>query len=429
MCLVPTEDLIDLARALLSDSQVKIYRSTLNMPALILDKEEKMVSRFISTNGLVEDPCAVEKERSMINPWTSEERKIFMDKLASFGKDFRKIASFLDHKTTADCVEFYYKNHKLDCFEKAPKKPNFLKQRKSQPTSTYLLASRKRWNREGNAASLDILGSASAIAAKVDYGLEIQQKCTSTFFSGASSDHKEPTNDDVSLARSNSLDIFHNERETLAADVLASICGSLSSEAMSSCITSSVDLGEDYQDWRCQRVGSSIKCSFTPEVTQNVDDESSDESCGEVDHTAWTDEEKALLIQAVSSYGKDFTMISRCVRSRSRDQCKVFYSKARKILGLDLIQPGPCNAMPCDVNGGGSDTEDACDVETGSVNCSERSGCKMEDDFPSPDVKSSRESNIVGTLSLKPNLDKCEDNSGTSSLDMDSGPVLENSMP
>ncbi|KAL2549518.1 uncharacterized protein Fot_11048 [Forsythia ovata] len=429
MCLVPTEDLIDFARTLLSDSQVKIYRSTLNMPALILDKKEKMVSRFISTNGLVEDPCAVEKERSMINPWTSEERKIFMDKLASFGKDFRKIASFLNHKTTAECVEFYYKNHKLDCFEKAPKKPNFLKQRKSQPTSTYLLASRKRWNREGNAASLDILGSASAIADNVDYGLEIQQRCTSTFFSGASSDHNEPRDDDVSLARSKSLDVFHNERETLAADVLASICGSLSSEAMSSCITSSVDLGEDYQDWRCQRVGSSIKCSFTPEVTQNVDDESSDESCGEMDHTAWTDEEKALLIQAVLSYGKDFTMISRCVRSRSRDQCKVFYSKARNILGLDLIQPGLCNAMPCDVNGGGSDTEDACDVETGSVDCSERSECKMEDDFPSPDVKSSRESNTVGTLSLKPDLDKCEDNSGTSFLDMDSGPVLENSMP
>ena len=69
------------------------------MPALILDKKEKIVSRFISSNGLVEDPCAVEKERVMINPWTSEEKAIFMEKLTIFGKDFRKIASFLDHKT------------------------------------------------------------------------------------------------------------------------------------------------------------------------------------------------------------------------------------------------------------------------------------------------------------------------------------------
>ncbi|CAI9772248.1 unnamed protein product [Fraxinus pennsylvanica] len=47
----------------------------------------------------------------------------------------------------------------------------------------------------------------------------------------------------------------------------------------------------------------------------------------------------------------------------------------------------------CDVNGGGSGIEDACDVETGSVNWNERSRCKMEEDFPSPDVKSSCESN------------------------------------
>lgn len=424
---MPTEEVIDFAQELLSNFQVKTYRSTLNMPALILDQKEKMVSRFISTNGLVEDPCATEKERSLINPWTSEERKIFMDKLASLGKDFRKIASFLDHKSTADCIEFYYKYHKSDCFEKAPKKPDFLKQRMYQPSSTYLVASRKRWNGESNAASLDILGSASAIAANVDYGPEIQEKCTSTFFSGASSAHKEPTDDDNSLERSNGLDIYHNERETFAADVLANICGSLSSEALSSCITSSVDLGEDYQGWRCQRVGSSTKCTFTPEITQNVDDESSDESCGEMDRNAWTDEEKALFIQAVSSYGKDFTVISRCVRSRSRDQCKVFYSKASRILGLDLIQPGLCNAMPCDVNGGGSDTGDNCDVDTGSVNYSGRSGCKMEDDIPSPDIKSNLESNLVGPLSLKPDLDKSEDNSGTSFLDsMDIEPLLEN---
>ena len=31
------------------------------MPALILDEKEKQVARFISSNGLVEDPYAIEK--------------------------------------------------------------------------------------------------------------------------------------------------------------------------------------------------------------------------------------------------------------------------------------------------------------------------------------------------------------------------------
>ena len=51
-----------------------------------------------SSNELVEDPLAVEREGAMINRWTLEEGNIFSEKLAAFEKDFKKIASFLDHK-------------------------------------------------------------------------------------------------------------------------------------------------------------------------------------------------------------------------------------------------------------------------------------------------------------------------------------------
>jgi hypothetical protein len=122
LSLVPTTEIINFTSKLLSESQAQLQRNTLKMPALILDEKEKMVTKFISSNGLVEDPLAIEKERGTINPWTSEEKELFLKKFAAFGKDFRKIASFLDHKTTADCVEFYYKNHKSECFEKLKRK-------------------------------------------------------------------------------------------------------------------------------------------------------------------------------------------------------------------------------------------------------------------------------------------------------------------
>uniref|UniRef100_A0A5B7AXZ7 SANT domain-containing protein n=1 Tax=Davidia involucrata TaxID=16924 RepID=A0A5B7AXZ7_DAVIN len=402
LSLVPTTEIINFTSKLLSDSQVKLYRNSLKMPSLILGKKEKIISRFISSNGLVEDPCAIEKERAMINPWMPEEKEIFMDKLATFGKDFRKIASFIDHKTTGDCIEFYYKNHKSDCFEKT-KKPEFAKQGKSYSISSYLVTSGKRWNREMNAASLDMLGAASAIAANADGGIEIQQKCATRFL-GMYNDYKTRQSDDGSLERSSSLNLYGSERETVAADVLAGICGSLSSEAMSSCITSSFDPGEGYQEWKCQKVGSLRRRPLTPEVTQNVDDETcSDESCGEMDPTDWADEEKSIFIQAVSSYGKDFAMISRCVRSKSRDQCRVFFSKARKCLGLDMIHPGPCNegmAMSDYANGGGSDTEDACVLETGSVICSDKSGSKMDEVLPSS-LNRSKENNGTGQRDCK----------------------------
>ncbi|XP_073314993.1 uncharacterized protein [Primulina huaijiensis] len=410
---VPAEDVVGFVSGLLSESSFKPCRNALKMPALILDKKEMQMSRFITSNGLVEDPCAVEKERFMINTWTHAEREIFIDKLAIFGKDFRKISSFLDHKTIADCVEFYYKNHKSDSFEKARKKPEAVKRSKSQCT-TYLVASGKRWNREAVAASLDILGEASAIAANAD-GIE-NQKGAYRFSLGASSAYKAPRCYDDQSQRSNSLDFYRNEREAVAADVLAGICGSLSSEAMSSCITSSFDPGDGYQDSRCKSVGFSMKRSFNTEITQIVDDECSDESCGEMDPTDWTDVEKSIFIQAVSTYGKDFGMISRCVRSKSRDQCKVFFSKSRKCLGLDLILPGFHNAVSGDVNGGDSDIEDASVVETGSLIYNEGSGAKTEEDLPSPDRKSSHMSNVVsGTLSLKPDSKRCEELNGLDS--------------
>ncbi|GFP82830.1 nuclear receptor corepressor 1 [Phtheirospermum japonicum] len=394
---VPAEEVIEYVNGLLTESPLKPCRSTLKMPALILDKGIKM-SRFVSNNALVEDPCVSEKERSMINPWTADETEIFIDKLAIFGKDFSKIASFLDHKTIADCIEFYYKNHKSECFQRAKLGVN--KQIKPQSTA-YLVANGKRWNCEANAASLDILGEASAIVANVNDGLETQQKCTPRIFLGASSSQKAPRGDHGPLERSNSLD-----NEAVAADVLAGICGSLSSEAMSSCITSSVDPADGYQDWKCQRVTCCVKRPLTPDGTQNFDDECSDESCGEMDPADWTDEEKSFFVQAVSSYGKDFAMISQCLRTKSIEQCKIFFSKARKCLGLDRILPVAVNAaVSGDGNGGGSDTEDACVVQTDPVICNDDSECKMEEDLP-PD-----ESDIAGMSDSKLDLKICgEDN-------------------
>lgn len=417
LSIIPTPETINFISKLVSDSQLKPLRNTLKMPALILDGKEKVVSRFISTNGLVEDPCGDEKERSMINPWTAEEREIFMDKLATYGKDFKKIASFLVHKTTADCIEFYYKNHKSDCFRQTKKHSGFAKQRKGQCASNYLVASGKRWNREANAASLDILGAASEMAANVEVGMEIQHRSTSKILHGMPSNCKTSRGDTGVLERSSSIDLEHTDRETVAADVLAGICGSLSSEAMGSCITSSADPGEGYHERKSQRVGSASRWPLTPEVTQNIDDETcSDESCGEMDPNDWTDIEKSIFLQAVSSCGKDFDMIARCVRTKSRDQCSVFFSKARKRLGLDTLCPGSGNISRNGANGTESDTDDTCVVETVSIIGSEKSVVRTED-LPSPDVKLNTEPDIAGTETVNPDTNRLEISNVTGDLE------------
>ncbi|GFY84564.1 duplicated homeodomain-like superfamily protein [Actinidia rufa] len=305
------------------------------------------------------------------------------------------------------------------------KKPELAGQGKLCSTNNYLVTSGKRWNREMNTSSLDMLGA--AIAANGDDGRQSHQNCKSRFLMGETTIYRAPQGDDGIVQRSGNLDSFSNEseRETVAADVLAGIYGSISSEAMSSCITSSFELGESYKDWKCQNVGSSTRRPLTPEVAQNIDDGTcSDESCGEMDPTHWTDEEKSIFIQAVSSYGKDFTMISRCVKTRSRDECIVFFSKARKCLGLDMVRSRPGNEkMPAsdNSNGGGGDNEDACVVETGSVICTEISGSKIDEDMMLSDLNINHcESDPAETVNVQTDLNRLEESTvinGTGGID------------
>ncbi|TKY51566.1 Nuclear receptor corepressor 1 [Spatholobus suberectus] len=413
LSLVPTSEIINFTSKLLSESQVKVQRNNLKMPALILDEKEKMISKFVSSNGLVEDPLAIEKERAMINPWTSEEREVFLEKFAAFGKDFRKIASFLDHRTTADCVEFYYKNHKSDCFEKL-KKQDVGKLGKSFSAKTDLVASGKKWNCELNAASLEILSAASLMADGIAGNKKMRAR--SSLLGGYGKVKTSRVEDFIE--KSSSFDILGDERETAAAaDVLAGICGSLSSEAMSSCITSSVDPVEGNRDRKFLKVNPLCKPPMTPDVTQDVDDETcSDESCGEMDPTDWTDDEKAAFLQAVSSFGKDFAKIARCVGTRSQEQCKVFFSKGRKCLGLDLMRPIPENVgspVNDDANGGESDTDDACVVETGSVVGTDKSGTKTDEDLPLYGMNTFHdESNPVEARNLSAELNESKETNG-----------------
>jgi hypothetical protein len=104
-------------------------RPALKMPPMILGEKERLARRFESKNALVEDPVKVEVERKTINPWTAEEKKTFLEKFAVYNKNFSKISSHLEYKTTADCVEFYYRNQKSEDFEKIRRRQQLKKRR------------------------------------------------------------------------------------------------------------------------------------------------------------------------------------------------------------------------------------------------------------------------------------------------------------
>ncbi|CAL9134961.1 unnamed protein product [Musa textilis] len=375
LTLVPTTEIVNFTSKLLSDAQIKLCRNNLKMPTLLLDDKERKYSKFVTQNGLIKDPPIFEKEKAMINPWSQDEKDIFMEMLARYGKDFTKISSSLNHKTTADCIEFYYKNHKSESFKEVKKWLDLRKQQQQcLPANTYLVASGKKWNYEKNASSLDMLGAASAVIAH-DRRSSKSEKYAGSAVYGTCNDIKVSYGSSY-LEEENSVDASGQERDFVAADVLAGICGALSSETMSSCVTSFIHPAE-----RINRI--TMDQLLTPEVTQNLDEEEacSDEGC-ELGSADWTDEEKSVFIQALGTYGKDFTKISSCLKTRSREQCKIFFSKARKCLGLDVIrQDTVLGGTPLsDANGGRSDTDDACVAEMESAICSTQSCSKVDVD-------------------------------------------------
>ena len=224
--MVPTSEMINFTSKLLSESQNEAKKSILKMPPLILDEKDKMVSMFKSRNGVVEDPVAVEKERAMINPWTSEERKIYLEKFQEFGKDFRKVASFLDHKTTADCVEFYYRSHKLDCLEK-DKKRKSSKSEKLTATKTGFTASGRKRNSKLNVDSQKKLNE-TPLKKRV-IACNRRTRSGRHFLWRTHEDTKISTGDDIITCRSksNRVGIVAHERERASTDVLVDLCDSL----------------------------------------------------------------------------------------------------------------------------------------------------------------------------------------------------------
>jgi nuclear receptor co-repressor 1 len=95
-----------------SKSKENKYMATVvDVPMMVLDASERE-RRFLNENNLVADPVAAERERKARHPWSNEEKRIFIKKYLMYPKQFHKIATFLENRSTADVIEFYF-THKL----------------------------------------------------------------------------------------------------------------------------------------------------------------------------------------------------------------------------------------------------------------------------------------------------------------------------
>nr|XP_039271319.1 mucin-17-like isoform X1 [Styela clava] len=110
------------------EHQEQHMRQLAVVPPMLLDRDERRL-KFINNNGLVSDPLEDYKKRQELDHWDSQEKQIFKEKYVQHPKNFHMISSFLEKKTVADCVLFYYLSKKSVGYKQLVRKNN-LKPRK-----------------------------------------------------------------------------------------------------------------------------------------------------------------------------------------------------------------------------------------------------------------------------------------------------------
>ncbi|KAH7405305.1 hypothetical protein KP509_15G065000 [Ceratopteris richardii] len=274
---------------------VDMVREYLKMPSMIIGEAERELQRFESKNSMVEDPVAAEQERGLVNPWSAEERRTFLDKYSMFGKNLRKIASYLEHKTVADCVQFFYRNQKSEEFEKIHRRHQLKKRREARSSALYLTSAMTVNNnrQEVNTSYVEGLSLVAAAAAA------------------------------VSVPRSVKNTALHSNSAVGASY-------------------------KTYRDWNLAKQVSSASSLTTKgsefeqsgiKVDQGAHQRPLKKVPDEVLHwrSQWSDNEKKLFINGVAMYGKNFDSISAYIGTKSVGQCKTYFSKTRRRLGLDKL--------------------------------------------------------------------------------------------
>ncbi len=108
------EDVIE--RLQEQEMEDKKMHSLAVIPPLLLPEDERR-RKFANNNGLVLDPLREYEERKFLNTWTEAEKEVFKEKFLQHPKNFGQIAQFLERKTVADCVQYYYLSKKTENYK------------------------------------------------------------------------------------------------------------------------------------------------------------------------------------------------------------------------------------------------------------------------------------------------------------------------
>nr|XP_013010037.1 nuclear receptor corepressor 2 isoform X2 [Cavia porcellus] len=267
----------------------KQMRQLAVIPPMLYDADQQRI-KFINMNGLMDDPMKVYKDRQVMNMWSEQEKETFREKFMQHPKNFGLIASFLERKTVAECVLYYYltkKNENYKSLVRRSYRRRGKSQQQQQPPPPPRSSQEEKEEKEKEAEKEEE-------KPDVENGKEelIKEKTDDT--SGEDNDEREAV---ASKGRKTA-----NSQGRRKGRITRSMASEANSDE-----------------------------AVTPQQSAELASLEMNES------SRWTEEEMETAKKGLLEHGRNWSAIARMVGSKTVSQCKNFYFNYKKRQNLDDI--------------------------------------------------------------------------------------------
>ncbi|XP_069353318.1 nuclear receptor corepressor 2 isoform X1 [Eulemur rufifrons] len=270
----------------------KQMRQLAVIPPMLYDADQQRI-KFINMNGLMDDPMKVYKDRQVMNMWSEQEKETFREKFMQHPKNFGLIASFLERKTVAECVLYYYLTKKNENYKSLVRR-SYRRRGKSQQQQQQQQQQQMPRSSQEEKDEKEKEGEKEEEKPEVENDKEelIKEKTDDT--SGEDNDEKEAV---ASKGRKTA-----NSQGRRKGRITRSMANEANSEE-----------------------------AVTPQQSAELASMEMNES------SRWTEEEMETAKKGLLEHGRNWSAIARMVGSKTVSQCKNFYFNYKKRQNLDEI--------------------------------------------------------------------------------------------
>ncbi|XP_032287473.1 nuclear receptor corepressor 2 isoform X14 [Phoca vitulina] len=270
----------------------KQMRQLAVIPPMLYDADQQRI-KFINMNGLMDDPMKVYKDRQVMNMWSEQEKETFREKFMQHPKNFGLIASFLERKTVAECVLYYYLTKKNE---------------------NYKSLVRRSYRRRGKSQ---------------------QQQQQQQQMPRSNQEEKEEKEKDKEAEKEEEKPDVENDKEELSKEKTDDTSGEDNDEKEA--VASKGRKTANSQGRRKGRITRSMANEANSEEAVTPQQSAELASMEMNESSRWTEEEMETAKKGLLEHGRNWSAIARMVGSKTVSQCKNFYFNYKKRQNLDEI--------------------------------------------------------------------------------------------